>query len=312
MKKKSIARQHHYLPQVYLKAFTHTGLKNGKFYVFDVHNGDHFRTSPKNVAVERDFNRVDIEGHSPDVIEHDLSDLENKAAMAIQSVIESEEFPNDDDYTLILNIITLFVVRNPKLRKSANHFHEQMIHRIGDILVSDKSIWEYHVKKARESGNVVSDDVSHDDMKHFIKNREYKIEFPIEGNLHDEFRLFDILLPILGQRTWSVLVAPKDGPEFICSDHPATLFPKFGKYSPIGYGSKETEVFVPLGRRIGFYGVFETPLLPVIKLNPGQVATMNMRVKMNAERHVFSALPSFFIWREGQVREVHCGSNPKV
>ncbi len=165
------------------------------------------------------------------------------------------------------------------------------------------------MKKARESGENINNDVSFDNVKQFIEERKYRLAFSPEGNLRVEFPAFDKLLPILGQRTWSVLVAPNDGPEFICSDHPVTLVWKSGKMGPVGYGLKKTEVFFPLGRRVGFYGVFETPLKPVVKLKPVHVALMNRRVALSAERHVFSALESFFMCHDGQIREVQCGSN---
>ena len=310
MDTKPIARRHHYLPQVYLGAFTETGLKDGQFNVLDVESGRSFRTSPINVAVERDFNRVDIEGHSPDAIEQALASFEAQAVTAIRKVIETEEFPNDDEWNWILNLLGLIAVRNPQLRKSFNHSHEQVIHCIGDLLVSDKTIWDRHVKKARESGENINDNVSFEDVKQFVEERKYQIEFSPEGNLRVEFNAFDKLLPILGQRTWSVLVAPHDGPEFICSDHPVTLVWKGGRSGPVGHGLRGTEVFFPLGRRVGFYGVFETPLKPVVKCKPGNVATMNRRVTWNSERHVYSPLDSFFLWHEGRIREVQCGSKP--
>ena len=312
MDAKPIARRHHYLPQVYLRAFTDTGLKDGQFNVLDVQSGRSFRTSPINVAVERDFNRVDIEGHSPDAIEQALAPFEAQAVTAIRKVIETEEFPSDDDWNWILNLLGLIAVRNPQLRQSFNSSHEQVIHRIGDLLVSDKKIWDHHVKKARESGQSIDEDVSFEDAKQFVEGRKYEIEFSPEGNLRVEFHAFDKLLPILGQRAWSVLVAPHDGPEFICSDHPVTLVWKHGRSGPVGYGLRETEVFFPLGRRVGFYGTFETPLKPVVKCKPGHVATMNRRVAWNSERHVYSTLESFHVWHEGEIREVKCGSNLSV
>lgn len=309
MEMKSTARRHHYLPQAYLAAFTRTGSKDDQFFVLNVHSGRPFSTSPINVAVERDFNRVDIEGRSIDAIEQALSPFEEQAVMAIRNVIESEKFPNEEDCNWILNLLGLIAVHNPQLQKSFNRSREQLIHCIGDLLVSDKKIWEHHVKKAREFVENINNDVSFDNMKQFIEERKYRLEFSPEGNLRVEFHAFDKLLPILGQRTWSVLVAPNDGPEFICSDHPVTLVWKSGKVGPVGYGLKETEVFFPLGRNIGFYGVFETPLKPAVKLKPDHVAMMNRRVILNAERHVFSALESFFMWHDGQIREVQCGFN---
>ena len=309
MTTKPTARIHHYLTQAYLAAFTSTGSKDDQFFVLDIHSGRLFRTSPKNVAAERDFNRIDIEGKSPDAIEQALAAFEGQTVTAIRNVLESEEFPNDEDCNLILNFLGLIAVHNPQRRKSFNYSREQTMHLIGDLLVSDKKIWDHHVKKAREAGETVSDDVSFEDVKRFVEERRYRIEFATEGNLHFEFHAFDKLLPILGQRTWSVLVTPKDGPEFICSDHPVTLVWKNRRGGPVGYGLRETEVFFPLGRRIGFYGVFETPLRPVVKLEPNHVGTMNRRVALNAERHVYSALESFLMRHDGQMREVKCGFN---
>jgi len=206
----------------------------------------------------------------------------------------------------------LIAVRNPQLRKSFNRSHEEVLNKIGDLLVSDKKIWDHYQKKMREAGEPVNESVSFEDMKHFVENRNYRIEFHPQGNLRVELHAFNELLPILSQRTWSVLVAPKEGPELICSDHPVCLTWKGGRRGPLGYGLKETEVFFPLGRRVGFYGVFETPLHRVVNLTPGHVATMNTRVALNAELHVFSALERFAMWHRGQVREVACGSRSSV
>ena len=192
------------------------------------------------------------------------------------------------------------------MRGSFNSSREQVLRRIGDLVVSDKGVWDHHVKKARESGEEIGDSASFEDVKRFFEEGNYKIEFHPEGNLRVEFRAFDELLPLLGQRTWSVLVAPHEGPEFVCSDHPVTLTWKSGRSGPVGFGLKETEVFFPLGRRVGFYGVFESPLKPVVPCNPVHVATLNRRVAWNAERHAYSALESFIVWHEGKVREVHC------
>ncbi|MEC4675469.1 MAG: DUF4238 domain-containing protein, partial [Nitrospirota bacterium] len=66
------------MPQAYLAAFTRMGSKDDQFFVLDVHIGHSFSTSPINVAVERDFNRVDIEGKSIDAIEQALAPLEEQ------------------------------------------------------------------------------------------------------------------------------------------------------------------------------------------------------------------------------------------
>lgn len=305
MATKSIARKHHFVPQAYLSAFTIAGTKNGQFCVLDVESGRAFRTSPGNVAAQRDFNRVDVEGRSPDAVENALAPFEGEAVDAVRRVLETQSFPSDSDWNLILNLLALIAVRNPRLRGSFNQSREQTLRIIGDMLASDEKLWESHMKKAREAGEQMPD-VSFEEFKTFIDSGNYEFVFHPEGNLRVEFNAIDKVLPHLCQRTWSLLVAPPDGPEFICSDHPVTLVWKDGRQAAIGYGLRETEVFFPLGRRVGFYGVYETPLKPVLNCQPLNVAIMNQRVMNNAERHVYSALDTFSIWYKNTIQEIRC------
>jgi hypothetical protein len=151
-KMKSTARRHHYLPQAYLASFTRTGQKGDQFFIFDVQSGSSFCTSPLNIAVEKDFNRIDIEGVPIDAIESELSHFEEQAIKAIRDVIESETFPDGESFNLILNLLGLIAVHNPRFRKAYNKAREQTIHNINDILISDKKILDYHIRKVRESG----------------------------------------------------------------------------------------------------------------------------------------------------------------
>jgi hypothetical protein len=304
MATRPIARRHHYLPQAYLAAFTASGRKDGQFCVLDVRNGHSFRTSPINVANEKDFNRIDVDGQTFDALEVALAPFEAQAVDAIRRVIETQAFPTDDDWNWILNLLGLIAVRNPAMRESFNTARSQVLNRVADLLVSDKHIWDHHVARARHAGQEIQETVTYEQVKQFVEARKYEIDFLPEGNLRVEFSAFDELLPILGERTWSVLVAPDDGPEFICCDHPVTLVSKRGAPGPLGYGLRDTEVFFPLGRRVGFYGVFEAPLKTVVVCQPGHVATMNKRLVEGAERHVYSALPHFSIWHRGVVRSV--------
>lgn len=306
MNKKSVARRHHYLPQSYLALFTDKGTKEGQFFVQDVTTGDTFRTSPLNVAVEQDFNRVDIDGYPSDIIEKELGKIEDKAVQAIANIIATENFPNDEDYYFILRLICLIAVRNPFLRKCLNRAREQEINILGDLLVSNKNIWENYVRKAKENGASIPDNISFEDMKNFIEGRKYQIRFIPEGNLWIELSTFERILPILGERYWSLIIAPQDGPEFICSDHPVTVNWKYSSKGLIGFGLRETEVFFPLSRRLGFYGTFEDPLEKVVHIGPEKIALMNQRVVFNADRHIYSQLESFIMWTDSGIKTINC------
>jgi hypothetical protein len=308
----SIARRHHYLPQAYLAGFTDTGKINGRINVLDVETGARFRTSPKNVAVELDFNRVDIEGKSPDVIEKVFSHFEDSAAQVIREVNRTKIFPNDDKFSWIINLLCLITVRNPQMRKSLNRSLERMACVIDDLLTSDEEIWAHHLKSAQEAGYIGETNISFEEYKRLNEQGEYKIEFTPESNLWIELAILKKVLQIFARRTWSLLVAPTSGPEIICSDHPVTLAWKdSGKRGRIGYGLKNTKVFFPLGPQTGPYGVYEDFLPPVVHMNPGQVALMNTRVSNSAERHVFSATDTFFLCDENKIIEIDCAPNNK-
>lgn len=305
---KTPSRKHHYLPQGYLAAFTDTGTKDGQFYVLEMDNGNGFRTSPKNVAAKRDFNRVDIEGHPPDAIEQALSPVEALMIEACRRVIQTQAYPNDGDINYILNLVGLVAVRNPKLRTSFNKTREHTMRIIGHMLVSEKEVFEHHTRKAKEAGYLnPANNATYEEVKRFVEGGEYDFEFSSEGSLRVELETFNKILPLLGERIWSVFVAPHSGPSFICSDHPVTLVWKDARIKgPVGFGLQNTEVFFPLGPSVGLYGTYEQPQNEVVELSPISVARLNRRIMDNAEQHVFSTSEYFYIRDESKIMEVRC------
>lgn len=302
----STARRHHYISQGYLSAFTDNGTKDGQFWVMDVKTGNCFSTAPKNVGLERDFNRIDIDGQPLDALETSLASFESEAIDAVRKVLTNLEFPEAKDFNRILNLVGLIAVRNPRARNTFNQARTRSLKMIADILVSDRRIFESHMRKASKDGYIPNADVSFEDLKKFVENERYTIEFHPQGNSNIEFEVFDKLLPVLAQRRWSILLTPPTGPEFICSDHPVTLIHKNGSKGPVGFGLKQTEVFIPLGPDVGLYGTFEDPLPRVVNVTDKEVAEINTRLVANAERYVFSRLKSFSIWYEGSIREIEC------
>lgn len=299
------AQRHHYLPQCYLKGFTSSGTKDGQFFVMEVANGRSFRSSPKNVAVERDFNCVDAQGIAPDAIEQAWAPFEQEFAKAIQRVVDTQTFPGERDYNIILNFICLFAVRNPALRDSLNQARGRVLRSVAEILVSDPRVWERQVRKLSHNREKAKD-VSYAEMKLFVHQGDFQFKFMPSDNLDAEFKAFDRALPLIGRRIWSLLVAPENGPEFICSDHPFALTAKNRERKLFGLGSTNTEAFLPLHPRAGFSGVFEDSLTPVVELQPIQVACLNSRVAASAVRHSYSRKREFTVLESGKIRNVLC------
>ncbi|QDX27004.1 DUF4238 domain-containing protein [Sphingomonas suaedae] len=67
------ARNHHFVPQYYLKGFATPRSKDGWLSVFDLKEQKSFKTWPRNVAARRDYHRVDIERVDPNIVETQLA-----------------------------------------------------------------------------------------------------------------------------------------------------------------------------------------------------------------------------------------------
>jgi hypothetical protein len=74
------ARLHHYVPQLYLRGFCRD-LTRPRLLVVDAVAKRAFETSTRNVAAERDFNCIEIDGFAPDKLEMDLQSSRLSAAI---------------------------------------------------------------------------------------------------------------------------------------------------------------------------------------------------------------------------------------
>lgn len=301
MGKNPIARRHHYISQSYLARFTDNDTKKGKFFVSEVDTVHVFQTTPSKVAVIYDFNRIDIDGCPSDVAEKAFSQLESDAKNAISNIVITKKFPNDEDYNTIVNLICLFKVRHPATRQMFNDAREQVIHKIGDILVSEEKLFNHHFQKMKEENEKIKDPISFKKFKSFVEERKYKITFSPGDNLQHEMKWFENMLTLLGERTWSLIIAPSSGPEFICSDNPVIIRRKSNQEGPVGLGTKGTFIFFPLSPYLGFYGTFENPLEEVVHAKEKNIAAMNSLQTRNAQKHIFSRQKSFIVIDKNEI-----------
>jgi len=85
-----VAHRHHVLSRCYLKHFAVHRKKKKDYmvHVFDRKSRKQFQTATENVAVIRDFNRVEIDGHPPDVFEKAMASFESELAPALQRIVD--------------------------------------------------------------------------------------------------------------------------------------------------------------------------------------------------------------------------------
>jgi len=303
---KKFARKHHFVPQGYLAGFTEQGNRDSLLFVSDLFGGSVFQTKTRNVAAERDFNRIEVDGQDPDALERALGEFEGKAISVIRSIGERGRLPEDEDLSYIINLMALLVVRNPKSRRSMTAARRHTVRAIGDMLVSDRRLFEYHLGKAKESGCVPkASEVSFQEVKSFIDDDRYTVTVSTNESLSMELGLFEKVLGLLGSRYWSLLTAAADAPDFATCDHPVTLVfkdPKVG--GPIGFGLPYTEVSFPLNARQALLGVFEEPLPLHLEVRAEQVAAINSRTAYHADRHVYSRTRVVAVLRSGGLADL--------
>jgi len=111
------ARRHHYVPQFYLRGFSLPRKKVPQVEVFDRNRWAPFQSPIANIAAERDFNRIDVEGLDPNAFEEAIARIESKFALALQRIIAARSLRDEDDRAMLLNLIALLFLRNPRRRE---------------------------------------------------------------------------------------------------------------------------------------------------------------------------------------------------
>ena len=218
------ARKHHYVPQCYLKLFSVSHKKIPQLTVFDRERKKVYKAGIDNVAAQRDFNAIDVEGMDADAFEKSMSGFETELADALRRIVAARSLANQEDRAFLLNLIGLTAMRNPRLRETIRSGHEQVARLIMDQVLSSKEMYESQVKKVREAGGLPeSNKTSYEEMKQFFEAGQYELTLDNTFQVGQEMRVFDKILPLIFERGWILLRAPENSGGFITSDHPSCL-----------------------------------------------------------------------------------------
>jgi hypothetical protein len=296
------ARIHHYIPRCYLKGFAGSRSKNAKLLVVDGKMKRHFVTTSKNVAAEKDFNRLDIPGIPLDALENDLSKFETDLDRALGTIITTRSFAHAEDRALIFNLMALLAVRNPRWRETMRDAMEQTSDIIMGLTLATKERYESEMRKARDAGFVTGKDVPYEEMKEFHEKRQYRVTVPTMRQIDREIRQQEVVLPYLFNRKWILAKARSGHGTFITSDHPVCLMWSDAKlrdgFYPPGFGLRGTEVYFPLSKDLALIGTFEgeereqeVEAAAIAALNGAQIAYAERQVFATDERTAYLTHP---------------------
>jgi len=129
-------RNHHFIPQFYLKGFTGGKSKKSKLFGLNLKERRIFETSPRNVGSSRDFNRILLDGVPSDTLEEGLAQFDGIAAKALKAVLEGSPFEGKER-TILLNLITLLAIRSPGRREHWRLFEERVMQSPAYICYND-------------------------------------------------------------------------------------------------------------------------------------------------------------------------------
>ncbi len=288
------ARHHHFLPQCYLRGFV-PDRASPKLFVVDAQVGRAFTASPRNVAQERDFHTVDVDGMDPDALEKAFAQIESDIAPVLERIARERRVSPGADLDLILNLMALVSLKNPGRREAMRQSTEEVGKQMMRLALASEERWNEQVRQMKAAGAMAADEpADYAGMKAFFESGDYKINLATEAHLGMELRAVDLMIRMLAKRNWSVLRAPAESSGFITCDRPVGLGWSDGHtgFYPPGFAATETTVTFPVCQQVTLLGRFE-PVPALVDLSADQVATLNSVIISGAGRQIFARDDAF-------------------
>jgi len=283
------ARNHHFVPQYYLKGFARPRSKDGTLTVFDLKARKSFTTRPRNVAARRDYNRIEIEGQDPNVIESKLGLIEAEADQAFRRIINARSTDNPDDFSFVLLQIARIAVSNPAFREQ----RDKLIGQLGSVMmrnmVATPDRWAEVTQQAGEE--LGGEAVPYDHVRAAVENGGIVVGAAQEALIEQEIALWPSIMPVLEQRKWTLIIAPPKSTGFITCDRPFSLQwtdPAIsrGPYG-VGLGCADTTLIFPISHDLAVVGSFEHGAAAGV-VSEQIVASVNLAMFLAAMRQIYA------------------------
>ena len=259
----NVARNHHYVPQFYLRGFLDPDLKKEQLNVIDKVGRRRFPANPRKIAVKCDFNRVNILGQPIDQVEKIFAEMDGEVARVLKYVIENETLPTDADMKILIYFVALLYMHNPQIRSHLEDTETMVRKRFARVLLSRPELYEAYRQQQRTVGKELP---KYEEMQQFVESENYDIRYGHGHHLRYELESIDnVVLPLLSQREWSLFIAEESASDFVCSDRPVALVsigdPPKDPDHPYNFGGpglaqSDTELTMPLNRRMVLFAVF--------------------------------------------------------
>lgn len=291
MTTKGAARNHHFVPQFYLRGFAKPRSKDGKLQVFDMERRRRFETNPRNVGSRRDFNRIDVDGVDPNTVESRLSTIETDLDKSFKAIIKAKSISSADDLGSVLVLIARMFLATPQFRRQRDRFMSGVTQKMMNQMVASRERWETVTAQAKADG-VIENPVDYEDMRAAVAEGRIVPHTNKEILIQQEFELWMRIVHTLEGRNWTLYVSDAATGEFATSDHPCTLrwteaALDHGFHGP-GLGLAKTTVIFPVSRHLALEGRFESGG-GELKVDRQLVAAINVATLGSADHQLYAS-----------------------
>jgi hypothetical protein len=253
-----------------------------------------FETGTRNIAGERDFNRIEVNNVRPDKVENALSPFENEVASAILELEKTHNLSDKLTYEIMMDFIALLSLRHPQNRKRFYETISLALKYVAKLRLSTKEQYESTIRTIKEKGVNIDENVSYEQMKNFVDHEDYDIDVPNEFFIKTELNAIEPILPFLFQRGWALVLASEETGPFITCDRPVSLawkypdkMPPIYRRRPPGLGMKDSKLVFPVTKNIALIGEFETQN-QIIHANKNLVSAINRQTLSFAFSQIYA------------------------
>lgn len=313
------SRRHHHVAAFHLARFTESGGQGGTLHVYDLQRRQRYQRTPKTTGHERDFYRIDVDGVDPLAFEKEfLRDVEGPAARAIERVIVAARGAVNaglrlfrvapEDLLALLTFMAVQAMRGPNQRASFDRLTTQLAKEAVRHLARDKAAFA-----RRKASDPSLADLTFEDVRQMLRDPTFMLKTDTTTQLQMALPAVPSIVEQLVLRTWSIAIAPRGAPPFICTDNPVITLP--GPDTPMGipcgFATRGSSVVMPLSRTEVLTGIRPEPPEPstthlgVHYVDAGDVGTLNGLLVNFAHRYVYCCDDDFVLAGLDGTREGH-------
>jgi hypothetical protein len=287
----TIARKHHYVPQMYLTGFAND---TDQCFVVDASTGKSFTASTAKIAAERDYNKIEAQGVPADALEKELGTFEGVIAPGIKRVRENASFgENGEDREDIVNLITLLAVRNPRMRSDTEKLYTEVFQAIVAMPFENPAQWNAVVEQLKAAGQWPEGaPIDFEGHKKFVEENKHKLKPHHNFTLEKELGAIESMYPYFDARKWRILKAKDDSGGFVTTDHPVCVHRpgglNYGQQFAPGLGLSDRDILFPLSSKVALLGRLEGDE-DVVEVDRQTVANFNATVMGFAMKQIYAA-----------------------